>query len=119
VWVFKPYKMARIPIGSGTTLDFTLTLDKNASEYDNIFVDISAGAFDVKCSLIEKVGFNKIEIGVIPTKIVVSVTTAQSANLVGDLFMEVKLIDSDVNVGDSVPKDTLITMVNNKLKKVI
>lgn len=116
-------------IGSGTTFNINIPLDKAITEYDNIFISLyTNAAYPVRFSYLTKTGFNKLDIGNSTSQLVGVLTSTQTAKMSGNLYMEMKAIDEttpDENIGNSVP--TLVTdsngepltFVNNTLKSTL
>ena len=116
-------------IGSGTTINITIPLDKAITEYDNIFISLyTNSAYPVRFSYLTKTGFNKLNQGNTSSQLIGVLTAAQTAKMTGDLYMEMRAIDEttpDENIGNSIPTlvkntdGTALTIVNNTLKSTI
>jgi hypothetical protein len=116
-------------IGSGTTINITIPLDKAITEYDNIFISLyTNAAYPVRFSYLTKTGFNKLNVGNTSSQLIGVLTAAQSAKISGDLYMEMRAIDEttpDENIGNSIPtlvvdaNGEAVTFINNTLKSTI
>lgn len=99
--------MATIKIGSSTTFNFTIPLDKPITEYVNIFASLYTDANKpVRFSYLEKDGFEKLVEGETTSELVGILTSANTSKMRGCLFMVVKAIETigaDENIGNSIP----------------
>ncbi len=115
--------MASIKLGSGTTINITIPLPESVSEYENVFASLYTNpASPVKFSYVTKTGFNKLDIGNATNQLVGKLTSAQTANMRGELYIVLKVIDEVgalEDIGDSIPTLIGIELVDNNLKSVI
>ena len=107
-------------IGSGTTIDIEIPLEKAVSEYSNVFASLyTTPGNPVRFSYVEKEGFNKLTVGSENNILVGSLKSDQSAKMKGCLMMELKAIEGigdAEDAGNSIPVFTTIELVDNTLK---
>ena len=115
--------MTYTKIASGTTLNIVATIPKSITEYENILMAVYTNQNTaVKCSYVEKAGFNKIEDGDIATELKVTINSAQTAKMDGCIYYEIKLVDAltpSENIADSLPIDLGIKIITNVLKSIL
>ena len=121
--------MANREIGAGTTFNVTIPLPEAITEYVNILIALYTSASSpIRFSYVAKEGFNKLSVGATPLLLVGTLTGAQTANMKGELYMEMKVVDevgADENIGNSIPtlvKDEnglTVELVSNTLKSVL
>lgn len=107
-------------IGSGTSINLSIPLDKPITEYVNFFVALNTNQSEpVRFSYVEKVGFNKLEIGETDNELIGLLTSDQTAKMKGCLYMTLKAIDevgASEDIGTSIPVFTTIEFIDNPLK---
>ena len=115
--------MASIKLGAGTTINITIPLPEIITEYENVLVSLYTNpASPVKFSYVTKTGFNQLTVGNTTSELVGKLTSAQTANMRGELYMVLKVIDEVgalEDIGDSIPTMIGIELVDNNLKSVI
>lgn len=109
--------MASIKIGAGTTFNVTIPLPADVTTYENVLVALyTSGASPIKFSYVTKTGYNKLNVGNTNFQLLGLLTSAQTANMRGDLIMEMRFVDavgSAEDSGTSVPTFVTDNLGNN------
>lgn len=97
-------------IGSGTTFNITIPLPELISEYENVLLAIYTDKNKaIKFSYVEKVGYNKINVGGSNLELETILTSAQTDKMNGCLLMEMRFVKvGEVeDIGNSIPTPVL------------
>jgi hypothetical protein len=95
-------------IGAGSSFNITIPLPNPITSYENILMAIYTDKNKtVKFSYVEKVGYNKLNVGNTQSELIATLTSAQSDKFDGCLYMELQAIAIGNNVGKSIPTTIL------------
>ena len=121
--------MKYLKIGAGTSFNISIQLTEVIAAYDNVFAAIYTDQNrPVKFSFIKKEGFNKLNVDETGLQLTGLLTGAQTANMKGCLFMEmrfVKTVDGIKDEGNSISTPVLdnlgqqIELTDNALEGVL